>query len=172
MPPKTKFTWRAGARISLDPEAVGTEISELYDDRGTTTPDAVIARASDPDSAMHSHFEWDDAVAAQEHRREQARLLLRSIRIVAVGSDEPQLVNVAVRMAPDEPRVYQLASEAVKDRDLWAQVWNDTVTKLEGLDARLGELERVEQGKRLATVRRIRAKLATTREEANASLDS
>lgn len=53
---------------------------------GGLTPSAVIKDAQRPDSPLHDRFEWDDKLAAQGHRLEQARDLIRSFRVtVQVG---------------------------------------------------------------------------------------
>lgn len=41
-------------------------------------PEAVVERAKDPDSPLHSHFEWDDAKAAESHRLNQARQIIQA----------------------------------------------------------------------------------------------
>jgi hypothetical protein len=48
---------------------------------GRLTPDAVVAAAVDPDSPLHSHFVWDDSEAADLYRIDQARTLIRSVRV-------------------------------------------------------------------------------------------
>ena len=48
---------------------------------GLLTPHALVEHARDPSSPGHSHFEWRDDVAADAWRIEQARRLIRTIRI-------------------------------------------------------------------------------------------
>lgn len=48
---------------------------------GRLSPDMVVKTASDLASPLHPKFEWDDTEAAIEHRRYQARQLIRSVRI-------------------------------------------------------------------------------------------
>lgn len=45
---------------------------------GRITPRALVDAARDPDSPLHSFFEWDDSEAAEKYREMQARTLLRS----------------------------------------------------------------------------------------------
>lgn len=54
------------------------QMSKLND--GKITPEQVVAAASDPSSALHNYFEWDDATVAQNYRVMQARTMLRSCR--------------------------------------------------------------------------------------------
>jgi hypothetical protein len=48
---------------------------------GRLTPNAVVEDARDKDSPLHSVFEWDDAVAADRFRIEQARNLIQSFKV-------------------------------------------------------------------------------------------
>lgn len=49
---------------------------------GRLTPEAVVADARKPNSPLHKEFEWDTKKAAHEYWIEQARTLIRSVRIV------------------------------------------------------------------------------------------
>ena len=49
---------------------------------GKLTADMVVDAAQSQRHILHPLFEWDDAVAATEHRRNQARCLIRSIEVV------------------------------------------------------------------------------------------
>lgn len=48
---------------------------------GSLTDDVVVAAAKSKRSAIHNLFEWDDTKAAEEHRRSQARTLIRAIEV-------------------------------------------------------------------------------------------
>lgn len=48
---------------------------------GVLTPDAVLADAQDKSSPLHDQFTWDDTEAAHQWRLEQARTLIRSVRV-------------------------------------------------------------------------------------------
>lgn len=49
---------------------------------GILTPDIVVADAAKKDSPLHSRFEWSDKKAAIQHRLDQARELIRGVRIL------------------------------------------------------------------------------------------
>lgn len=57
----------------------------LEDDDGCITPDIVLDAAKDPGSPLHDHFEWDDAKAGHSWRLEQARQLIRAVRVEIVN---------------------------------------------------------------------------------------
>lgn len=48
---------------------------------GTITPDQVVEAAQDDGSPLHAYFQWDDGAAAREYRRDQARELIRSVKV-------------------------------------------------------------------------------------------
>lgn len=59
---------------------IHSELSALNEAK-QLTPARVVEAARNPKSAMHSHFDWDDASAAQKYREDQARTLIRSFEI-------------------------------------------------------------------------------------------
>jgi len=48
---------------------------------GEVTPQMVVEEARNPDSPLHSEFEWDIEAAAEKYWIEQARKIIRSVRI-------------------------------------------------------------------------------------------
>lgn len=51
------------------------------ENNGLLTPDNVIDAAQNAASPLHNWFEWDDDAAAHMYRVEQARHLIRSVRV-------------------------------------------------------------------------------------------
>lgn len=65
-----------------DPQVIGEALERVGTDLGgRVTPKAVVAAAYDDASPLHPHFEWDDTVAANQYRLDQARTLIRAIRV-------------------------------------------------------------------------------------------
>lgn len=53
------------------------------------TPQDVVDAAKAKSHPLHRHFEWDDKVAANAHRVDQARALIRIVRVESDDSKEP-----------------------------------------------------------------------------------
>lgn len=68
---------------------------------GRLTPDAVVEAASEPDSPLHPCFEWDDTEAAARYRLDQARTLIRSVRVV-VRTDTREVSTVYYLRDPEQ----------------------------------------------------------------------
>lgn len=64
-------------------KAARDRIVELADaNGGRITPEQVIEDARSPDSPLHAYFEWDVDLAAKQYWLDQARTLIRSVKIV------------------------------------------------------------------------------------------
>jgi hypothetical protein len=61
--------------------AVRKALKALEDAEGRLTPKAVVRAAANPESPLHPLFEWDDSKAADRHRLDQARTLIRSVQV-------------------------------------------------------------------------------------------
>lgn len=61
--------------------ALLAELVAIRDRHGVLTADAVVADSTPVTAPLHDRFEWDDAKAGHEHRLEQARGLIRSVKI-------------------------------------------------------------------------------------------
>lgn len=60
----------------------------IYEARGKLTPDIVLDEARDASHPLHNRFEWDDSVAAEAFRREQARQLIKTVKLVYRPAEE------------------------------------------------------------------------------------
>lgn len=57
-------------------------LQTIYDQRGVLTPALVVDEARPDDHPLHSRFEWDDSIAGEAYRRDQAHQLISSVRVV------------------------------------------------------------------------------------------
>lgn len=61
---------------------------------GAVGPEQLVERARPGDSPIHHLFEWDDAVASERYRLEQARLYIARVEYVPAPEREPVLVEM------------------------------------------------------------------------------
>lgn len=88
------YAWKPTARVQLDAEQCGA-VFETLEQTNELTPARVVEAAKPKSSPLHDGFEWNDKVAASEHRMQQARYLLRSI--VIVRDDAPSTDDTPLR---------------------------------------------------------------------------
>jgi hypothetical protein len=64
---------------------------------GVLRPEDIVREAASSAHELHDVFEWDDLKAAHEHRVEQARTLVRSVRVVVTTEKKQVEVVYYVR---------------------------------------------------------------------------
>jgi hypothetical protein len=57
-------------------------IISLESKQGKLTPQQVLEAARDEESPLHRFFEWDDSTAAEAYRVEQARDLIKKVKVI------------------------------------------------------------------------------------------
>lgn len=68
------YKFKPGSMVAGNPQKIGerlTELTKLH--RGKLMPEVVVEDARSPRSPLHRCFEWNDGVAADKYRLNQAR---------------------------------------------------------------------------------------------------
>ena len=128
----TVYKWKKGARnTSVDPQIVGEHLEELRETHGgSLKPADVVNDARPADALLNPLFEWDDGLAAEAYRQEQARGVMRSIVVQYETSEteQPKTVRAFVNIRDDDSR-YTSTVAAMSDDHLRQQLlqraWND-----------------------------------------------
>ncbi|GHU79905.1 hypothetical protein AGMMS49992_32420 [Clostridia bacterium] len=98
---ENSYTWRDGSRFRVSADIAAQEMEKCTDESGYIVPQLVVNRARLSDSPIHPEFEWDDAAAAEEHRRYTARVMAGClIMTVKCEPAEPITVNAEVVKEP------------------------------------------------------------------------
>ena len=84
------------------------DITREHDNR--LEPEDVVAEARKRNHPLHKHFTWDNDKAAESYRLDQARALIRSIKIVA-QEEINQEAGRAYHSIQDNGRSYRSAAE-------------------------------------------------------------
>lgn len=86
-----KFVWKAGAQFPVDAKTAVDTIHDIQQSLGkdTITAKELLDASRNDDAPLHSCFEWDDTIAAEKYRVEQARHIINSIEIRFVDADNP-----------------------------------------------------------------------------------
>ena len=143
--PEVRYVWKDGSRFPVSAQVAGDELSRLASESGDDVDNIKPARVveeSRPDEApLHPCFEWDDETAAERYREDQARSLIRCVRVVEVSGDEEkqQICYVAVT-TPEAGNCYVPMSQVMSDDDLRRQALRSAVSLLRGVQERYGHL--------------------------------
>lgn len=75
--------WKAGTQFPVDAKVAADTIKQLQQSLGkdSVTAKDLLDASRDVNAPLHCCFEWDDTVAAELYRTEQARRIIGSIEI-------------------------------------------------------------------------------------------
>jgi hypothetical protein len=149
-----QFAFRNGSRISgVDAQVVGAELEKVRALHGALVPQSVVDEARPEESPLHPAFEWDDSVAAENHRQWQARNLIRAVCVKS--ADGANLDPVYVHVRVDDGGSYQHVEVVAKDPDMLAAAIEELNDKLQMARRSVDQLRRA--------VNESRAKINTSK---------
>lgn len=102
--PAYKFSDAARVPRDMNPQVVGERLATLTADLGDGfTPQAVVDDARPEGSPLHPAFTWDDTVAAEKYRVEEAKYLIRHVYVLPEeGAKDPEPVRAFVSVMDRE----------------------------------------------------------------------
>lgn len=101
---------------------------------GILRPEDVVEFAKNPETALHSEFEWDNDKAAYLHRVWKARYLIRTVVTYIEANEEKRPVNVYVSLTPDRERSgggYRKLVTVLSNSEMRNQLLQDAMKELE-----------------------------------------
>lgn len=111
--------------------------------QGLCHPKALVDAARSTRHVCHDLFEWDNDTAGDLYRTDQARRIIRSVRVDfdGGGTQSPAFVHVRVSKGDDGAvNGYMPTERAMGTPDLKAQVLADAIAQLRGMQARYAGL--------------------------------
>jgi hypothetical protein len=83
------FNWRlASLAKGIDPDLAEKEFKKIEKRFGKITPETVLEAARSKKALFHPLFEWEDSVAAEQYRLQQARTIINNIEITIISDGE------------------------------------------------------------------------------------
>lgn len=127
----------------MDHEAVRHELHTIYSTHGVCTPALVVEAATDPSSPLHPHFTWDDAEAATARRLDEARHLIRTVKIWIERPEGPKQTRAMVNVTagPTGERTYAPVMDAMADPAMRQQVLAQAFRELQAFRRKYSDLE-------------------------------
>lgn len=95
------------------------ELQRLQKTHGQLTPQIVLTAARSPKSPLHMEFDWDDKVAGDQWRLDQATRLIKRVKVKFVDSaGDVQRIRAYVSLPNEEGpgRNYQPVEAVVQDQ--------------------------------------------------------
>lgn len=112
-----QIAWKQGSHHTVDPQVAYEVIEKVREkNKGEVTAEALVAAAKAKRNPLHPEFTWDDSEAANEHRLEQARRVLRSLVVIRddLSTDRPQRQYEVIR------KPQEASEDGKRERDKYA----------------------------------------------------
>lgn len=139
------YGWRAHYPTNkMDAQQAGETLEDIRKQHGGITADLVVKAAEPEHSPIHHGFEWDDAEAAIEYRKEQARDLIASV-VVRREETKQEPIRAFVIVTIDGADLYTSTYAAMSDETLRRQVLARAFRELDQWRKRYAELEELAQ---------------------------
>ena len=130
--------WRIKGVYKADAQKVADEIGEVK-----ITPLEVLDKARDVNSELHKCFEWDDSIAGEKYRLQQARAIIVNLVYVQKAEEEQP---VRCFQITTEKSVYQPTQSFLVQKDEYQSLLKRAKMELESFKRRyliLNELEEI-----------------------------
>lgn len=147
--------WKTGSCIKADPNVAEHVFDELASTVGLT-PKNLLDASRNEDAPLHKEFEWDDSVAAEKYRENQAGHLIRSIVIESVPEkkeERPVIVRAFMQagtenyepihlIISDESKMAVMLQRALRELQAFRAKYAILKNELPQIFAVIDELER------------------------------
>lgn len=87
------YKW-GGYSYPVKAEVVAAECEKIVEEKGNITSADMVNAARADDSPIHSLFEWNDTIAGEKWRQQQAKTILHNLKVVVEDSKSQTVLNV------------------------------------------------------------------------------
>lgn len=158
------YEFAEGARFQSgatgDAKIIGEYLDLLRQQfKGELTPKDVVDDARNPNSPLHSFFEWNDGDAAEQYRLQQARGLIRSVVAIYIREEEPAVRTKAFIHIPEASAPhYRSADDAMRTKKTRDMILQRALAELIGWQKKYKDL--VEFADLFEEIKQTKSKLA------------
>ena len=125
-----QYEW-SGYKFAVPAQIVGAECERIEKETGSVTSESLVNSARSKTSAIHNLFEWDNKIAGEKWRLQQAKVVLSCLKVSIVKDEESE---------PKKVRAYLNANQT----DSRAEYFNVQKT-MQNISLREGVLRRAEK---------------------------
>ena len=129
-------TWRIQGYYKADAQKVAEEIGF-----GKFTPMEVLEKAKDETTELHKCFEWNDSIAAEKYRLEQAKNI---IRMLVYEKETKEQAVVRYYAKTETKHVYQPTKQFLVQEDEYQGLLRRALAELEAFKKKYHTLTELE----------------------------
>lgn len=135
--------WKMNGIFKADAEKVASELEKLGNEYSLSD---VVERAKDKKSEMHSCFEWDDAIASQKYREQQAAVMLRMLVYTKKDGDSEEKTNIRFIVSTGKrDNTYTPTRRIVRNEDEYSALLERAYAELRAFKTKYSNLSELEE---------------------------
>ena len=113
------YQWKIPV-VPVDAQVAGNEFERLYKENGRLAPKDVVDASRDENAPLHGCFEWNDSIAAEKYRENQAGNIIRCL--VKIEQKDKQSEPIQARAFVHVQQEYHPIEVVVKCTDMYAEL--------------------------------------------------
>lgn len=129
------YKWKIPGLIPVDAQVAGQEMERIYNRDGILDPAVIVQESKDEHAPLHRCFEWNDTVAANKYRVNQAKEIIRSIVTVSEHTNQETRAFVHVN------REYQPLSVVIRNPEDTATLLRQAINELRWFEQKYSKLQ-------------------------------
>lgn len=137
------YQWKPKSMIKADANSAGKMCEQLENTIGLT-PENLLDANRAKDSPLHNEFEWDDSIAAEKYRINQAGHIIRSlcVKIETVEKSNPEPVRAFFKL--DTAESYESTTVIVKSISKYDELMAQARKELEAYLKKYSQIAELE----------------------------
>lgn len=124
--------WKIKGLYKADPELIYDEITSIGD---SVKPAEIVEYARNEETELHKLFTWDDTIAAERYREEEARRVVRNLVLVRKEIDDKGHKNKTVIRAivstNERNQEYTTIQRVVENKDSYSRLLAAALAELQ-----------------------------------------
>jgi hypothetical protein len=135
-----KYEWKLKSLAKgIDPDLAIQELERIDSVYGVLSPENILNESRQPSSILHNLFEWQEDVAAEKYRIQQARFIINNIHIKVIKDGNTSFIPVYEIVVTNDKRGYK-SVQVMTQSDI-DQVKKATLKDLASIRAKLETYE-------------------------------
>lgn len=135
------YQWKPMSFVKADPQAAGAQM-EYLEKTGGLTAARLLDANREVGTPLHDDFEWNDSVAAEKYRENQASYFIRHITVTETAQNNtPLAVRAFVKVVENQTPTYASFSRVLSDAELREQMLSNAKSELAAFTAKYEALE-------------------------------
>lgn len=139
------YKWKMPGLYPVEAKDAYSEIERIRMTTGSANAENIVDESRPDEAVLHCCFEWNDSVAAEKYRLQQANGIVRSIivRRVPVGGGEKKEAIEVRAFVHTEKENYQPLKIVLADKDLKRDMMRTALRELTSFEEKYRKLELV-----------------------------